>query len=352
MNEQISVEFLVKQLQQIPGIKISVDSSSDTGVRAALTFEEWAMQWLNIYKKGIVKDNTFNSTYREPVELHLIPYFGEYSLFAVSASDVQIFFRSLSDVLSMETQKKIRNAIKQIYETAIECGYCQFNPVTRSLRLTSSIKPMEKHTWSLEEYHTAYQFALHHPNGLPIIVLMETAISRSELLGLRWSDHDEKNCVLHINSGLVSQKSTITGKYELVNDGLKNRYRQRNIPLSQLTNGLLSLKPNYVMVREAEQPARKVRTEFIFHSPKGTAYDPDNWYRRVLQRFMKDLHAEHPEVPMLTTHELRHTRATLLKDNGTDIFSIARLLGHCDLNMLAKRYAHDNVEALRKALSL
>lgn len=115
---------------------------------------------------------------------------------------------------------------------------------------------------------------------------METAISHSELLGLRWSDHDSQKCILNINSGLVSQESTVTGKYELVNDGLKNRYRQRIIPLSLLTNGLLSLKPSYIMVQEADQSVRKVRTEFIFHSPKGTAYDPYNWYRRVLQRFM------------------------------------------------------------------
>ncbi len=67
------------------------------------------------------------------------------------------------------------------------------------IRLTSSIKPMEKHTWNIEEYHTAYQFALHHPNGLPIIVLMETAINYRELLGLRRLDHDARNCVLKIN---------------------------------------------------------------------------------------------------------------------------------------------------------
>lgn len=67
---------------------------------------------------------------------------------------------------------------------------------------------------------------------------------------------------------------------------------------------------------------------------------------------MRDLHAEHPEVPILTTHELRHSRATLLKNTGCDLFSIARLLGHCDLNMLAQRYAHDDLEALRRGLGL
>ena len=67
---------------------------------------------------------------------------------------------------------------------------------------------------------------------------------------------------------------------------------------------------------------------------------------------MEAVIAEHPEVPPLSPHELRHTRATLLKDQGKDIYSIAKLLGHSDLDMLSKRYAHDNVEALREALDI
>jgi integrase len=355
METQIPVDLLVHQLQQIPGIKVSVEKGPNlqTALSDGITFKEWALRWLEVYKRGIVKDNTFYGTYREPVEKYLIPNFGDCLLSSIHPEDIQIYFKSLADELSLETQKKLRNALKQIFDTAIESGYCGLNPVTRSLRLTSNVKPAEKHTWSEEEYQTAYQFALHHPCGLDIITLMETAITRSELLGLHWEDLNPAQKTLHIRHGLVSQKSSHSGKYELVNDGLKNKYRQRCIPLSPLLNGLLSLKPKTITLKVNQtRETQKVRTKFIFHGPTGGPYDPNNWYRRVLHGFMRDLHEEYPEVRMLTTHELRHTRATLLKDEGTDIFSISRLLGHCDLNMLAKRYAHDNVEALRKALGL
>lgn len=355
METKIPVELLVRQLQQIPGIKVSMekDFAAQNMVNTDICFKEWALQWLELYKRGIVKDNTYYGTYKEPTLTYLVPYFGNCALSEVRPEKVRTFFKNLEDSLSLETQKKIRNALKQMFDTAIECGYCWFNPITRSLKLTSSIKPVVKHTWSETEYQTAYQFALHHPHGLEIITIMETAITRSELLGLHWEDHDSDRKTLYVCQGLVSQKSSRSGKYELVNDGLKNKYRRRCIPLSPLLNGLLSLKPRTI-TRKIKQTGetQKVRTEFIFHGPTGGPYDPNNWYRRVLKAFMRDLHEEHPEVKMLTTHELRHTRATLLKDEGADIFSIARLLGHCDLNMLAKRYAHDNVEALRKALGL
>lgn len=337
---QVPVEVLVRQLQHIPGLRVSIEYVEE------VPFEDWARHWLETYKKGIVKDNTYRSTYLEPVELHIVPYFQGQALKAITPDEVQVFFRSLTDKFALETLKKIRNALRLIFEAAIEHHMCFDNPVTHSLRLVSHIPPAEKHTWSADEYATAYQYALHHKCGLEVIALMETAMSRSELLGLCWSDLNVKHRLLTLRNGLVCQRSTDTGKYCLVHDGLKNKYRQRDIPLSPLLCGLLALRPRTVAVA-----GKQIHPKHIFCAPDGGAYDPRNWYRRVLQRFMRDLH-EDTGVSMLTTHELRHTRATLLKDSGADLFSIARLLGHSDLNMLAKRYAHDNVETLRKALSI
>lgn len=346
---QISVELLVQQLRHIPGIEVSVKYTD------SMSFSAWAEFWLDTYKKGIVKDNSYDGTSRNPVEVHLIPYFGIRPLASITPADVQLYFKTLRGMLSLETQRKIRNALRAIYDTAVECGKCQHNPVTKSLRLVSDIPAATKSTWSAEEYAIAFKFALHHPQGLAIITLMETALSRSELLGLCWKDLSIKSQTLILQNGLVCQKNTTTGHYELVHDGLKNDYRKRTIPISPLLCGLLTLKPRTILVGGNQKKGgspHKVQPKFIFHAPDGGPYDPRNWYRRVLIKFMNDLHEAHPEVHTLTTHELRHTRATLLKDGGIDLFSIARLLGHCDLNMLAKRYAHDNVETLRNTLGL
>ena len=66
-----------------------------------------------------------------------------------------------------------------------------------------------------------------------------------------------------------------------------------------------------------------------------------------------DYQYKYPEIKRLTPHELRHTRATLsANDDDVDLFQLAKLLGHSDLNMLIKRYAHTDVEAMRKALKI
>ncbi len=65
---------------------------------------------------------------------------------------------------------------------------------------------------------------------------------------------------------------------------------------------------------------------------------------------MRRLNELHPDIPILSPHELRHTRATLWIAQGIDPYMVARLLGHSDLKMLTKIYDHTSPETLRNAL--
>ena len=70
-------------------------------------------------------------------------------------------------------------------------------------------------------------------------------------------------------------------------------------------------------------------------------------------RDMQEFYAEQGiDIPKLTPHELRHTRATLWVNSGANLFAVANVLGHADLQMLRKRYAHSDVESTRKLLGL
>ena len=39
-----------------------------------ITFGEWAIIWLEKYKKGFVRENTYLKTYKNTTENYLIPY--------------------------------------------------------------------------------------------------------------------------------------------------------------------------------------------------------------------------------------------------------------------------------------
>jgi len=239
-----------------------------------------------------------------------------------------------------------------ILQKAVDNGLCRSNPAGKSIRLPK-IQPPEKRAYTQEEYDIVYEFAKTHPYGLAIRVLMETGLTRSELLGLRWSDIDTEKAVLRVNNGLVAYQDLDQDEWVVESSGLKNNYRRRAIPLvdPDLVQDL-KRKPRAVLAPDRDgNGSCTAYPENVFHSPEGRPYQPQNWSKRIFSRFMDDLAAEHPEIPRLTAHELRHTRATLWLAQGVPELMVAKLLGHCDLKMLAKIYDHTDVNTLRNALT-
>lgn len=342
---EISAELLTQILNEIPNLEVSIKAekpAAGDGMRSSMPFRDYAMFWLAHYKKHHVKDNTYLGTYREPVELHLVPYFGDRPLNGISPADVLVFFEyKRGEGYALETLLKMRSCLKAIYETARENHLCVRNPVTPSLKLHSDKPPAVKRCWTEAEYTIAYDHAKAHPKGLGIQIMLETGVSRSELLGFRWVDFDEEAMLLTVNQGLVSLKDCETGKISLCCQGLKNPYRQRMIPISQaLTDRLKEQLPS-IKSRE---------TTHIIQAPRGGPYNPDNWSKREFAPFMRELIQAHPQVTALTPHELRHTVATIHANSNMSLHLVAQMLGHSNLDMLAKRYLHRDVSVLRKAL--
>jgi len=54
-------------------------------------------------------------------------------------------------------------------------------------------------------------------------------------------------------------------------------------------------------------------------------------------------------IKNLHFHDLRHTTATRLAENGNDIITIAEIMGHKDLRM-TKRYTHATSKSKRRAI--
>lgn len=273
----------------------------------AMKFSAWAVTCLEMYKKPYVKGNTYSGTYLAPVENHLIPYFGKMNLDDIRPYHIQKYINDAAEKYSPETIKKDYTVLMLIFQTAVDNQLCSSNPIVKSIRLPKYETVTEKHAFTQEQYDQVYHMAKNDPKGLSIMLLLATGISRSELLGLRWEDLDLDHALLHIKQGLVFYHLEDQGKWISESDGLKNQYRQRSIPLvdSDLLQKLKAL-PHDIMVGD-----ERIKTEYVFHSPEGKPYQPNNWVNRVYRPFMEKVRARYPDVPKLSAHELRHTRATL-----------------------------------------
>ena len=315
-------------------------------------FKNFAIPCIERHKKPFVKGNTYGNLYYHPVTSRLIPFFGEAALEDILPIHVQDYVNKMAKKYKPETIKKDITVLSFIMQNAVDNGLCRNNPVAKSVHLPK-VERAEKAVYTQAQYNVVYEFAKNHPNGLAIMVLMETGVTRSELLGLTWDDFDAENGVLHINQGLVSYRDVDEG-WVTEADGLKNEYRHRSIPIvePELLKRLrekpqrITLHPN----RYKPEITEIVDTKFIFHSPQGKPYQPNNWNNRVFLPFMKDLKKAHPEIPKLSAHCLRHVRASRWIADGMSPYLAAKLLGHTDLKMLLKIYDHTDVDTLRKAL--
>ena len=319
--------------------------SGDSCVKT-MKFETWAISCLKMYKKPFVKANTYNGTYLTPVENHLIPYFGKMNIADIRPIHIQQYINQAAQKYAPETVKKDYNALNLIFQTAVDNQLCSKSPLTKSIKLPKYETRVQKQAYTQEQYDTAYAFAKGWRNGLSIMLLLETGISRSELLGLRWEDLDAENKCLRINQGLVVYHSDEQDKLVLESSGLKNKFRKRAVPITddELWERLCRIP------RTVEVNGETVSPENVFYSPEGKPYQPNNWSNRVFKPFMRALHKKYPDIPELSPHELRHTRATLWIAQGIDPYMVARLLGHSDLKMLTKIYDHTSEETLRNAL--
>jgi len=311
-----------------------------------MKFSAWAVTCLGMYKKPYVKGNTYSGTYLAPVENHLILYFGQMNLDDIRPYHVQKYINTAAEKYAPETVKKDYTALALIFQTAVDNQLCSNNPMVKSIRLPKYETVTEKHAFTQEQYERVYAMAKSDPNGLAIMLLLETGISRSELLGLRWEDLDLDHALLQINQGLVFYHSEEQGKWISESDGLKNQHRQRSIPIVN-PDLLESLK---MLPHDLTVDKQTVKTQHVFHSPEGKPYQPNNWVNRVYRPFMDKVRARYPDIPKLSVRELRHTRATLWIAQGIDPYLVARLLGHSDLKMLTKIYDHTSPETLRKAI--
>jgi site-specific recombinase XerD len=85
-------------------------------------------------------------------------------------------------------------------------------------------------------------------------------------------------------------------------------------------------------------------TGLVFTTPTGRPLDPANLTRRfrsILNR---------AGLRRIRFHDLRHSTATLLLEQGIDLVVIKELLGHAHIGVTAGVYAHVRLRLQRKAI--
>lgn len=104
--------------------------------------------------------------------------------------------------------------------------------------------------------------------------------------------------------------------------------------------------------REAQEAEREEAAEgwkgssLVFATPAGGPIDPAN-----LNRHFRAL-LDRARLRRIRFHDLRHSTATLLLEQGVELIVVKELLGHAHIGVTATVYAHVRLRIQRDAIDL
>ncbi|EDY43060.1 tyrosine-type recombinase/integrase [Streptomyces sp. SPB074] len=330
-------------------------AAADSTVSAYLTY------WLDGVAVHHLRENT-HTRYAASIRLHLNPGIGAKKLARLTTRDVRTFLDGLRTTcqccardrdsvrrsccaigqccgkrLSPLTVTYVHAVLKSALEHAVREDELPRN-VARNVKTTT---PRPRRFQPLTA--TEAQRLLHAANGDRLHALYElalrTGLRKGELLGLHWEDLDLDGGTASIHRSL--QRTRSQGLTVL---NTKTLASERRIALP--TECLSSLKAHQERQQEERQTAGTSWTDngLVFTTPKGKPLDPTN----LTRSFRRLLHGA--ELRTIRFHDLRHSTATLLLEQGVDLVVIKELLGHAHIGVTAGVYAHVRLRLQRQAI--
>lgn len=168
-------------------------------------------------------------------------------------------------------------------------------------------------------------------------LLIVTGCRRGEIMGLKWEKVDFDNSRVKIDRALVSSKSK--GVFE---ESTKTS-DIRHLHLPKETMDLLRQHKREQLRLQLANGDRWLHTGYVFTQDNGDHMNPDS-----ITGWLKDFSSRHG-LPHINPHAFRHTVASVLLANGTDIVTVSKQLGHASITTTESFYSHIIEENKAKA---
>ena len=289
------------------------------------TVGEFLVDWLDNYVSTRVRARTLEG-YRQRAK-HIIGEIGNIPLADLRPNHIAKYYTDKSGPLSPGTLIKHHNLIRDCLSHAVKWDLIMRN-VAEAVE-PPRVRKKEMSAFSVPEIHRFLSTCPQGPWHTMFHTLIWTGLRRSELLGLRWSDLDLDVASLQVRQSLVRlQDGTYVFEEPKTFKGL------RTLDLAPST--CLSLRIH----RENQQHDAGllgipfVETNLVFGHPDGSPRTPST----VTQQFRRI--AKRAGFSDVRLHDLRHTHASLMLQQGTDMKTISTRLGHASIAFTMDTYAH------------
>lgn len=299
--------------------------------------------YVKLWRKEMIKKVAPQTleTYDYVLNHRILPAFAHQKMEDITHGRIKSFLESLeADGLASSTIQKHYNVLNSIFKLAVKNETIKKNPMEKVDKPSVTYKPGDVYTSS--ELRELFQLLNKEENrqmALMVKMALTTGMRKGELLALQWDDVDFSTNTIHVRHSLSYTKET---GYQLKEPKTQGSIRKIAPPkklMDELKRHKLIKSTERLQARGLWQGGEHF---FVFSTDLGKPFFPDvpnKWWNRFLERtgFKK-----------IRFHDLRHTAATELINKGANIHSISKRLGHADIKITSKIYAHYLEEADQK----
>lgn len=300
----------------------------------SVTVGEWVLHWLK-GRRGELAANTYDS-YEYHFTSHIIPELGDVPLQRLRAADVKAAYTAIHEFggkdggsLSEKTVHNAHIAFHTALTGAVEDKILKRNPADGAHTLNKSRRKLgSDQVWSLDELHGWLAHVRQHGEAFDYALwrlAAMTGMRRGELIGLRWSSVD-----LERRTVTVERQITKAGPQEWG----KSNHSHRTLSIDEETAAAMREWRKAQMEARLAYAGEYQASDLMFTRDDGQALDPDGTSTRF-RRWVRDSRAR-----AIRPHDLRHTHATLLLQQGQPPHLVSKRLGHASVAFTLETYSH------------
>ncbi len=281
------------------------------------TFKEVADAWLE-FKKSYLRETTW-----EVYQIHVRCHFrdlDELKISRITTPTVEMWItKRHTNGMNISTMRKIIVSLNQIMAYAVRHKLIDSNPVRDAERPRKTIEDKTGGKIAVltpEQIRALLKATPDQKYRTLFLTAIMTGARQGELLGIKWQDVDFEKKQIHI------RRTFNHGRFFLPKT--KESVRAIDCPptlIQELRRWKLASLPN--------------DNDLVFANEAGKPMNYSNMVQRYFHKGLKDA-----EISRIRFHDLRHTYASLLLQQGENIKYIQSQLGHSSPTVTLNVYSH------------
>ena len=332
------------------------DRHEDVFAPPDMTVTEWFEFWIS-HIVGDLAPNT-KRNYRERYEYNVKPVIGKMRLTDVKPMHCKMVFNRMEASYAGSTIRQTYIAMGTMFRAAVMNDILIKHPMN-GVRYTKPVRAVDDIKFlTVDEQEKFMEVARQSHNYRQYLLLLETGLRTSELIGLTWDAIDWEKRTLTINKALeyrYDQHCWRAGPP-------KSKKSYRTIPLTaKAYNVLLECYGERYERKEAE--IMSCCLEYIDRrtGEKNTLFMHDlvfvNWRTgEPAKNSSYDTHlyklCDKAGIKHFCMHALRHTYATRAIEYGMPPKTLQKLLGHASIKTTMDRYVHVSEDFMLSAVRI